>query len=129
MPPEANTRDSARGWRVRLAAVALSLVICAIGSEVVVTLLYGEQVKFPRHVVGAPWGLRINEPHAKYRHKSADVSVWFEINGQGMRANRDYAYEKPIGTKRIASLGDSFTTGYEVEFEETFSHVLESRSY
>ncbi|HXZ85864.1 MAG TPA: SGNH/GDSL hydrolase family protein [Myxococcota bacterium] len=82
-------------------------------------------MKFPRHVVGAPWGLRINEPGAVYRHKSPDVNVWFRINSEGMRADRDYPRAKPAATKRIVSLGDSFTVGYEVGGDETFSSVLE----
>lgn len=110
-----------------LIAATVGVLIAAAIAEVGVLLVFGEQVKFPRHVVGAPFGVRINEPHAVYRHKSADVNVWFRINGQGMRADREYAKEKPPGVKRIVSLGDSFTVGYEVEGEETFSSVLESR--
>jgi hypothetical protein len=60
-----------------------------------------------------------------YRHKTADVSVIFHINGQGMRAEKDYSYRKPPGVKRIVMLGDSFTMGHEVNFEDTFSKVLE----
>jgi hypothetical protein len=93
--------------------------------EAGVVLLLGEQPKFPRHVVSSAFGLRINEPGANYRHKSADVNVRFRINRQGMRAERDFAYEKPPGTKRIVSLGDSFTVGYEVEVDQTFSSILE----
>ncbi len=107
---------------VAIVAVFVSAALLEFG----VRLALGEQVKFPRRVVGAPFGLRINEPNARYRHRSADVSVSFRINGQGMRADRDFAYSKPAGVKRIVSLGDSFTIGYEVEAEETFSSVLES---
>jgi lysophospholipase L1-like esterase len=110
----------------RCVLLFVAMVVSALMLELVVTLLLGEQVRFPRHVVGAPWGLRINEPNAHYRHKSPDVEIWFKINGQGLRADRDYPYEKPPGVKRIVSLGDSFTMGYEVESDETFSSVLES---
>ena len=110
-----------------LVAALLGVSLGAVIAELGVLSIFGEQVKFPRHVVGAPFGVRVNEPGAVYRHKSADVNVWFRINGQGMRADRDFAREKPPGTKRIVSLGDSFTVGYEVEGEETFSSVLEAR--
>jgi lysophospholipase L1-like esterase len=103
------------------AALAASFALLEIG----VRLAVGEQPKFPRRVVGAPFGLRINEPGARYRHDSADVTVEFRINGQGLRADRDYPYAKPPGVRRIVSLGDSYTVGYEVELEETFSQVLE----
>ena len=53
--------------------------------ELLVTLVFGEQVKFPRHVVDGGFGVRINEPGASYRHTSPDVDVGFEINAQGMR--------------------------------------------
>ncbi|MFI5314812.1 MAG: SGNH/GDSL hydrolase family protein [Myxococcota bacterium] len=108
-----------------LIAALLGLSIAGAIAEVGVLLIFGEQVKFPRHVVGAPFGIRINDPGAVYRHKSPDVNVWFRINAQGMRADRDYPRQKPAGLQRIASLGDSFTVGYEVEGDQTFSSVLE----
>lgn len=108
-----------------LLTLALGAGAGALLLELGVLVFAGEQPKFPRHVVGAPFGLRINQPGAVYRHKSADVNVWFRINSQGMRADRDFARPKPAGLRRIVSLGDSFTVGYEVEGEETFSSVLE----
>jgi hypothetical protein len=114
-----------RRWARRLGVLLLVLGLTALLAEGVVLLALGEQPKFPRRVVSAPWGLRINEPGARYRHKSADVTVYFQINGQGMRADRDFPHAKPAGTKRIVSLGDSFTVGYEVAAEDTFSSVLE----
>ncbi len=110
---------------VRLALLLGSVFLSALVLEVGVLLAFGEQVKFPRHVVGSEFGLRINQPNSTYRHKSADVTVWFRINGQGMRADRDFSYEKPEGVKRIVALGDSFTLGYEVDAEKTFSSILE----
>lgn len=104
-----------------LAASLLSAALLEIG----VLVALGPQVRFPRRVVGAPFGLRINEPNARYWHHSPDVEVEFRINGQGMRADRDFAYAKPPGVRRVVSLGDSFTAGYEVAGEETFSSVLE----
>ena len=114
-----------RAFLFKLFALGIGLVFGAIFTELAVRLVVGEQAKFPRHVVEAPWGLRRNLPGATYRHKSADVTVWFRINQQGMRADRDFPYQKPPGVKRIVSLGDSFTQGYEVAAEETFSAVLE----
>jgi len=105
--------------------LALGMFAAAVLSELIVLVLLGEQVKFPRHVVEANWGLRYNEPGASYRHKSADGTWFFEINNQGMRADHDYSYAKPAGSVRILSLGDSFTVGYEVHEHETFSRVLE----
>ncbi len=109
----------------RLAVLAVALLMACFLAEGIVLLFLGEQVKFPRHVVGADFGLRINQPSSRYRHKSPDVCVWFRINSKGMRADREYPYEKPPGVRRILSLGDSFTIGYEVDVEDCFSSVLE----
>jgi lysophospholipase L1-like esterase len=48
------------------------------------------------------------------------------INSKGLR-DREYAYEKPDGTRRILVLGDSFTWGYGVENDAIFTEVLERR--
>jgi lysophospholipase L1-like esterase len=110
---------------LRLVWLAVGCVLAFLLGELLVTLLHGPTVRFPRRVVEAPWGLRYNEPGARYRHHSADVNVAFRINAQGMRAERDFAYTKPAGVRRIVCLGDSFTAGYEVQQEETFASVLE----
>ena len=120
-----NPRRRGRKLLFRVGALAVGLVIAAVLAEVLVLALFGEQPKFPRRVVEAPWGIRYNEPGARYRHKSADVSIEFRINQAGMRADRDYPYEKPEGTKRIVSLGDSFAMGYEVDAADCFASVLE----
>lgn len=113
-------------WRRIALALLAGCVVSAFTAEGLVLLTMGEQPKFPRHVVESDFGLRINEPNARYRHKSADVNVRFRINSRGLRADQEYSYDKPPGVRRIVSLGDSFTIGYEVEVEETFSAVLEA---
>lgn len=114
-----------RRFAATVGVFGLAVVISAVLLELGVLLFLGPQVRFPRRVVGSEFGLRINEPHARYGHRSPDVSVEFRINGQGMRDDREFAYAKPQGVKRIVSLGDSFTAGFEVEGDETFSSVLE----
>ena len=112
-------------WLKIALSAGVGVLVSALLAEGFVLVVFGEQVKFPRHVVEAPWGLRYNDPGSSYRHKSADVDIRFRINGQGLRADREYAYAKPTGVKRIVCLGDSFTVGYEVEAEDTFAAVLE----
>ncbi len=105
--------------------LCVALVAALIIAEGLVLIGVGEQVKFPRRVVGAPWGIRYNEPGASYRHQSRDGTWYFKINHQGMRAERDYSYEKPRGVRRIVVLGDSFAIGYEVDVQQTFAMVLQ----
>jgi hypothetical protein len=124
-PPTSTGGAAARQLGRKLLLSLASVVVTCLLAEGVVRLVLGPQPKFPRRVVEGPFGLRINEPHAVYRHESADVSVWFRINSKGLRADREYPYEKPAGTKRIVCLGDSFTAGYEVDLEDCFTRVLE----
>jgi len=46
------------------------------------------------------------------------------INDQGLR-DKDYNYDNPEDTIRIAVLGDSFTFGYGVEMEESYPKIFE----
>lgn len=46
-------------------------------------------------------------------------------NAAGFRRDEEVVRERQPGTLRILSLGDSFTAGYRVDQEETFSHLLE----
>lgn len=121
----AKKQNRFRVYAKRLLVLAGGTILACLLAEALVLVFLGEQVKFPRHVVGSEFGLRINQPNARYRHKSADVCVWFRINSKGLRSDVEYPYEKPPGTLRIVSLGDSFTAGYEVDVEECFSSVLE----
>jgi lysophospholipase L1-like esterase len=123
-PPGRRTARPRQLGRKLCLTLASSLLTCLL-CEWIVRLTIGPQPKFPRRVVEGPFGLRINEPGAVYRHQSADVSVWFRINSKGLRADRDYPYEKPAGVRRVVCLGDSFTAGYEVDLEECFTRVLE----
>ncbi|MCH8124398.1 SGNH/GDSL hydrolase family protein [candidate division KSB1 bacterium] len=112
-------------WLKNTAAVIIGISVSFLLAELLVLLVVGEIPKFPRRVVEAPWGIRYNDPGARYRHKSADGTWHFRINNQGMRADRDYTYQKQPGVKRILSLGDSFTLGFEVDGEDTYSSVVE----
>jgi hypothetical protein len=46
-------------------------------------------------------------------------------NDRGLRGSSNHAYEKPLGTTRILTLGDSFTFGEEVSDDETWTYYLE----
>jgi len=46
-------------------------------------------------------------------------------NSRGLRGSQEYAYERASGVARILVLGDSFTYGFGVRDEETFSYRLQ----
>jgi hypothetical protein len=46
-------------------------------------------------------------------------------NSRGLRGSSEHGYEKPLGTLRILTFGDSFTFGEEVNDNETWSYYLE----
>ena len=51
--------------------------------------------------------------------------VTYRTNSRGIRDD-ECSYEKPDNEYRILFLGDSFTDGYMVEFQEMFSEVMEN---
>jgi hypothetical protein len=118
-------RAALRSFVQKTALLTAGLVVAGLLFEGLVLLVFGEQPKFPRRVVGSPHGIRVNEPNARYRHKSADITVWFRINGQGLRADHEYSVQKPAGLRRIVVLGDSYTMGYEVAEDQCYARVLE----
>ena len=73
-----------KSWLMALAALTLGCIVAFAIVEGMVLLLHGQQVKFPRHVVEALWGLRYNDPGSDYRHRSADGTWRFRINQQGL---------------------------------------------
>ncbi|MFH1502036.1 MAG: GDSL-type esterase/lipase family protein [Candidatus Eisenbacteria bacterium] len=122
-------KRSSKGFFQSLLVLAISIVIVLLIAEAAVYLLHRERiVLFPRYVTDVRRGdfhVRGNIPNATYRHKSVDGTWWFGINANGFRDDRDFEYEKPETITRILVLGDSFTIGYEVQQQETYSAVLE----
>ena len=118
-----------RNLSINFGIVILALVIICIIAELVVRLLYkDEMVLFPRYHTGAQYGqftLRKIRPNSEFWHTSSDGSWKFTVNKQGFRNYEDFEYEKPEGRIRIISLGDSHTQGYEVRQDYTFSAIIE----
>lgn len=52
-------------------------------------------------------------------------TVRWANDSAGFRRDEEVARERSPGGLRVLSLGDSFTAGYRVDQEETFSHLLE----
>ena len=67
------------------------------------------------------------KPGTIFKHYSyyGDFVATYRINSEGLRADRNYGYEKGAGVKRVLIMGDSFAFGRGVENDETCAFVLE----
>jgi len=104
-------------------------VICAIYSFVFAELfvrVFAAQAFVPRNVMAAAYGVRANTPNATYLQRTPEMSAIVHINGQGLRAPHEFAFEKPEGISRIAIFGDSYFLGYEGVYEDIASSRLEA---
>ena len=112
-----------------LLLVLASLAVTGLFGELLVRLAYKQQtVLYPRYHTDYKYGdytLRGIRPNSEFWHTSVDGSWRFVTNDRGLRDTRNFAYDKPPGTVRVLSLGDSHTQGYEVRQDATFSAVLE----
>ena len=119
-----------RNWFLNIALMIISTVAFFFIAEMIVRFLYKDTiVLFPRYHTDAAYGeyhIRRLRPNSEFWHTSIDGKWRFVINAQGFRDFRNYSYEKPSGTLRILSLGDSHTEGFEVRQEMTFSSVIEN---
>src|SRR4051794_17076478 len=113
--------------RTRKLLIAFALALYSFVFAECFLRILDPQPILPRYVTGTAWGVRGNIPNARYWHRTAEVTVEYRINAQGMRADRDYPLAKPPGVCRIALFGDSFFMGYELALEDTFAAKLEKR--
>lgn len=110
----------------RLFLIMASIVYAAVFGEFFLRIV-DPQPLMPRYVTGAPWGIRVNIPNVSYRHQTPEIDVTVTVNSKGMRADREYALEKPQGVCRIALLGDSYFMGYEATLADSIAGRLEAR--
>lgn len=66
-----------------------------------------------------------SHPVLGWTHRRNLREVNFSTNSLGLRGTREYSLEKPSGYMRAVVLGDSFTAGYGVGDEETYTAQLE----
>jgi len=83
-------------------------------------------VMLPRYVVDSGYGIRGNWRSIDYTHYSPEYGdIDFRINANGIRADREYTYEKPPNTLRVLGFGDSFTIGFGAQQTQTFLARME----
>lgn len=117
VPPNSRRRPS---WRVQLIAVLLSIVMALLlaeGTMRIIGLDFASPYRPDREC-----GSRLN-PHAGFWNLS-EGRVYVTTNSAGFR-DREHTVKKPVGTFRIAVLGDSFSEAAQVKREDAFWSVLE----
>jgi N-acetylglucosaminyldiphosphoundecaprenol N-acetyl-beta-D-mannosaminyltransferase len=111
--------------------------VVALGCGAVLALAAAEgtvRLVRPQILARYPEGLYVESASRQYRMRPGFRGVFrypefvtaVRINGQGLRADRDYGPPAP-GTRRILAVGDSFTMGYSVAAERTWVRELERR--
>lgn len=130
MANDAPTPPRGRGLALKLALLLASSALALLLAEVVVRLVAKpspNQVEHHRllceHDPLLGWR---KIPNARKRFRTAEYDVEERINSKGLRGH-EYPYDKPREVYRILVLGDSFTEGYTVEFEDVFTEVLARR--
>ncbi len=113
-----------------LLALLVSLVITAIGLELLTRLVADdgmqfdlEMWKYAREVKQVAADPLIGHEHAPSRQARL-MGVDFRTNSQGLR-DREIPYERVPGKLRIAMIGDSLTVGWGVPFDDMFSKRVE----
>lgn len=72
-----------------------------------------------------PYTLRKNVSSIHFRRGEFETTI--HTNSLGFREDREISQEKPKGTYRIVTIGDSFAFGYGVDRNKTFQAVAEER--
>ncbi len=87
--------------------------------------VFAPQSFVPRDVAPSAWGVRMNRPGAVYEQRTPEMRSTVAINRNGLRANRDFTFEKGAGVRRVAVFGDSYLLGYEASFEDMATTRIE----
>lgn len=104
---------------------ALALISAAAHAEVI--LLYA----FPGHIIENLYtiekGYYFNRPFLEQNFRGPEFSVTYRTNVQGFRMGTAQEPSHEVGKVDWLVLGDSFTQGAQVEFEDLFSTKLNLR--
>jgi hypothetical protein len=119
IPP---TRSAPPNRMKELALVGAALTASLLLGELLLRLL---GVSYPVFIQTDPVLGAAHIPGATGHYESEGES-WIQINSDGMRGP-EVSLQKPVGTYRIALLGDSYIEGVQVPFEKTVGEVIAGR--
>jgi putative peptidoglycan lipid II flippase len=108
------TSGGLRRWVGRLLILGVTTVLALKAGDLAVGWLRNTQ---QRHLLRLP-------ASANFRHQSTEFDYTFTANSLGLRGP-ERPFAKPVGTRRIAVIGDSFVAGYGVANEEVLTARLE----
>ena len=115
-----------------------SLIILGITASIILILEGGLRLFFPQllqgeSIVGETFmvddvviGYRYRAG-AKWRFSHPEYDVVYTINDFGFRDRKEHLIPKPAGTTRVLLVGDSFTFGIGVNYDESWPVIAESR--
>lgn len=131
--PLLSARRTARFRGVRSAVSRLILVL--VGLSLPLILLEAALRQFGPILPGSYASALYLEPHPRYGRfnipntggfvRTSEFTSRVDFNSRGLR-EREIPLEKPIGTRRILVLGDSFVQGSEVSVDTTVTRQLET---
>ncbi len=101
----------------------LSLVVTLLSLELGLRVLWLKQLTIKAGIEHPHFHHRLN-PNQTYHFYSGEFDVNVRTNGYGLRGP-DPVVPKPTHTLRILMLGDSFTFGFPVQDQQTFSALIE----
>ncbi len=116
-----------RAWLRGAAVVSLSLAFALAAAEGTVRLVRPQILeRYPAglYIASATRQYKLR-PHFRGLFRYPEFQTEVRINGQGLRADRDYR-PSHAGVRRILAIGDSFTMGYSVDEPLTWVRVLEA---
>ena len=119
-----------REHALSLLMLIVSLTVCALGIELYVRTFVDDGMHFDLEMWKYARDVKVisDDPmigHAHRPHSEAQLmGVDVKINSNGLR-DREIPYERTGPARRILMLGDSFTEGWGVPFDQTFSKRIE----
>ena len=109
-----------RALGLRLALILAGILAAFVIAEIAVRVFDLAPAEFYTYDPYVGWKLK---PGAS-GWQTHEGRAFIEVNRDGFRG-RDYSFEKPPGTLRVAVLGDSFTEAQHVAFDDTFCAVAQ----
>ena len=112
-----------------ISLLMVSLLVSLMFIEIIFKVFFAEKIiLFPRYHTDANYGeftIRRLKPNSRFWHSSIDGSWEFVTNDKGFRNERNFPYQKEKNLIRVLALGDSFTQGFEVRQDYTYSSITE----